>query len=160
MKCLNCGREVDKSLFPEGITYCPYCGQEMGTASIGEKLQFCPYCGQKLLTQTKFCPHCGKKLLLTSTGLDVHDIQKMGKDFINKKAIPIGKDFINKKAIPIAKAIRNKFGRERKIKKLYDQWSEFSDLPPEEIPSMDNLRQKSAEEKDKRHQQSDGVDTD
>jgi DNA-directed RNA polymerase subunit RPC12/RpoP len=148
MKCLNCGREVDKSLFPEDLTYCPYCGQEMGTASIGERLQFCPYCGQKLLTQTKFCPHCGKKLVFTGTRFDVHDIQQMGKDFIDKKAIPI------------AKAIRNKFGRERKIKKLYDQWSEFSELPPEEVPSVDNLRQKSAEEKDKGHQQPDDADID
>ena len=148
MKCLNCGREVDKSLFPEDLTYCPYCGQELGSASIGERLQFCPYCGQKLLAQTKFCPHCGKKLLLSETRFDIHDIQQ------------IGKDFVEKKAKPIAKAIRNKLGRERKIKKLYEQWTEFSDLPPEEIPSMDNLRQMSAEEKAKRHRQPDEADTD
>ena len=148
MKCLNCGREVDKSLFPENLTYCPYCGQELGTASIGERLQFCPYCGQKLVTRANFCPHCGKKLLLTGPRLDAHNIQQ------------IGKDFINKKAIPIAKAIRNKFGQERKIKKLYQQWSEFSELPPEEIPSIDNLRQMSAEEKAKRHQQPDEADID
>ena len=148
MKCLNCSREIDKSLFPEDLTYCPYCGQELGSASIGEKLQFCPYCGQKLVAQTNFCPHCGKKLLLAGTRFDIHDIQQMGKDFIENKAKPI------------AKAIRNKFGRERKIKKLYQQWSEFSELPPEEIPSMDNLRQMSSEEKAKRHQQPDEADTD
>jgi len=49
---------------------------------------------------------------------------------------------------------------ERKIKKLYQQWSEFSELPPEEIPSIDNLRQMSAGEKAKRHQQPDEADID
>lgn len=160
MKCLNCNREIDKSLFPEDLTYCPYCGQELGTASIGERLQFCPYCGQKLATQTKFCPHCGKKLLFTGTRFDIQDIQQMGKDFIEKKAKPIAKDLIDNKAKPIAKAIRNRFGRERKIRKLYEQWSEFSELPPEEVPSMDNLRKMSAEEKAKKPQQPDEADTD
>ena len=64
MKCLNCGREIDKSIFSQDLAYCPYCGQELGSASIGEKLQFCPYCGKKLVEQTNFCPHCGKKLAL------------------------------------------------------------------------------------------------
>lgn len=151
MKCLNCSREIDKSLFPEDLTYCPYCGQELGSASIGERLQFCPYCGQKLVAQTNFCPHCGKKLILAETRLDIHDIQQMGKDFIEKKAKPIAKDFIEKKAKPIAKAIRNKFGRERKMRKLYKQWAEYDALPPEEIPSMDTLKQMSAEKKIKKH---------
>ncbi len=147
MKCLNCSREINRALFPEDLTYCPYCGQELGTASIGERLQFCPYCGQKLVTRANFCPHCGKKLLLSGTKFDIHDIQK------------IGKDFIDKKAKPIAKAIRNKFGRERNIKKLYQQWAEFSDLSPEEIPSIDTKRQVSAKEKAERHQQPDEADT-
>jgi predicted amidophosphoribosyltransferase len=132
MKCLSCQREIDKSLFPEDLIYCPYCGQEMGSASIGEKLQFCPYCGKKLTQQTSFCPHCGKKL------------SREGKKPEGEQDV---RDFIGEQAKTVAKAIRNTFGRERKIKKLYEQWSEFSNLPPEEVPTIEELKKMSAEEK-------------
>jgi len=141
MKCLNCSRNVDKSLFPEDLTYCPYCGQEMGTASIGERLQFCPYCGKKLSEQTSFCPHCGKKLLSTEPRGGMPDIHNL------KDIQQASKDFIDSTAKPLAKKVRNVFGRERKVKKLYKQWAEFSNLPPEEIPTMEELRKTSAEEK-------------
>ena len=139
MKCLNCNREIDKSLFSENLTYCPYCGQEMGSASIGEKLQFCPYCGKKLTEQTNFCPHCGKKLSLT---IGKADGEQLVKDFIVEKA-----KTVEEKAKTVAKAIRNTLGRERKIKKLYQQWADFSDLPPEEVPTIEELKKMSAEEK-------------
>ena len=140
MKCPSCDRDIDESVFPPGLAYCPFCGQELKLASEDKaRLLFCPYCGQRLADQTHFCPHCGKKLILAETKLDIHDIQQMGKDFFEKKAKPI------------AKAIRNKFGRERKMRKLYQQWAEYDALPPEEIPSMDTLKQMSAEKKIKKH---------
>jgi len=150
MKCLNCNREIDKSLFSEDLTYCPYCGQEMGSASIGEKLQFCPYCGQKLTTQSNFCPHCGKKLSLTDRSPDG---EQLVKDFIQEKA-----KTVEEKAKTAAKAIRNTFGRERKIKKLYKQWAEFSNLPPEEVPTIEELKKMSAEEKARQHKPVDDSD--
>lgn len=140
MKCPSCDRDIDESVFPPGLAYCPFCGQVLKLASEDKaRILFCPYCGQGLSDQTTFCPHCGKKLILAETKLDIHDIQQMGKDFIEKKAKPI------------AKAIRNKFGRERKMRKLYKQWAEYDALPPEEIPSMDTLKQMSAEKKIKKH---------
>ena len=56
-------------------------------------------------------------------------------------------DFMENTAKPLAKKIKNIFGRERKMQKLYKQWAQFSDLPPEEIPSIDKLRGMSAAEK-------------
>ncbi|MFH1662751.1 MAG: zinc ribbon domain-containing protein [Chloroflexota bacterium] len=149
MKCLNCSREIDKSLFPEDLTYCPYCGQEMGSASIGEKLRFCPYCGKKLTDQTSFCPHCGKKLVSVGAKGGKHDIHSL------EDIQQAGMDFIDKTAKPIAKKIRNTFGRERKVRKLYQQWAEFSNLPPEEIPSIEELKNMSAEEKAREDSQPD-----
>ena len=147
MKCLNCSREIDKSLFSEDLTYCPYCGEEMGSASIGEKLQFCPYCGKKLSEQTNFCPHCGKKL---SHAKGKPDGEQLVRDFIEEKA-----KTVEDKAKTVAKAIRNTFGRERKIRKLYQQWAEFSDLPPEEVPTIEELKKISAEEKAREDSQPD-----
>ncbi|MFC1865915.1 zinc ribbon domain-containing protein [Chloroflexota bacterium] len=145
MKCLNCSREIDKALFPEDLTYCPYCGEEMGSASIGVKLQFCPYCGKKLTEQTNFCPHCGKKLFSAGSKSDSYNINNI------KDIQQASKDFIDNKAKPLAKKVRSIFGRERKVKKLYEQWAEFSELPPEEVPSIDELHEMSATEKARQH---------
>ena len=152
MKCLNCSREIDKSLFPEDLAFCPYCGQEMGSASIGIKLQFCPYCGKKLTEQTSFCPHCGKKLLSTEPKSSIYGIHDL------KDIQQAGKDFIDNRAKPLVKKIRNSFGRERKIKKLYEQWAEYSELPPEEIPTIDDLKQMSEAEKARHHKPVDDSD--
>ena len=145
MKCLNCSREIDKSLFPEDLTYCPYCGEEMGSASIGVKLQFCPYCGKKLTEQTSFCPHCGKKLFSIESKGGMPDIHNL------KDIQQTGKDFIANTAKPLAKKVRSVFGRERKVKKLYEQWARFSELPPEEVPSIDELEEMSAAKKARQH---------
>ena len=152
MKCLNCSREIDKSLFPENLAFCPYCGQEMGFASIGVKLQFCPYCGKKLTEQTSFCPHCGKKFLSAEPKSGIYSIHDL------KDIQQAGKDFIDNKAKPLARKVRNAFGRERKIKKLYEQWAEYSELPPEEIPSIDDLKQMSDTEKARQHKPVDDSD--
>jgi DNA-directed RNA polymerase subunit RPC12/RpoP len=134
MKCPSCGKDIDESRFSKDLTYCPHCGQDLKAAGETGRLLFCPYCGQELSAQTNFCPNCGKKLLL--------DEKPTGR--LRAKA------FIERTAKPIAKAIRNTFGRERKVRKLYKQWAEFSNLPPEEIPSMDNLRDISVEKKTKK----------
>ena len=152
MECLNCSREIDKSLFPEDLTYCPYCGEEMGSASIGVKLQFCPYCGKKLTGQTSLCPHCGKKLSSIESKGGIPDINNL------KDIQQAGKDFIDNTAKPLAKKVRSVFGRERKVKKLYEQWAQFSELPPEEVPSIDELKEMSAAEKARHNKSVDDSD--
>ena len=141
MKCPSCGKVIDEARFSADLTYCPHCGQDIKAAGDSNRLLFCPYCGQKLSAQTNFCPQCGKKLIL-----DEQPTERT----ICRTSIA----FIERTAKPIAKAIKNKFGRERKIRKLYKQWAEFSNLPPEEIPSMDDLRDVSSARKEKKHDSS------
>ena len=62
-----------------------------------------------------------------------------------------GKDLIDNTAKPLAKKVRSVFGRERKVKKLYEQWAQFSELPPEEVPSIDELKEMSAGERARQH---------
>lgn len=135
MKCPACGNVIDEARFSTDLTYCPHCGQDIKSSADTSRLQFCPYCGQKLASLTKFCPNCGKKLII--------DRKSPGQ--------PAYESFIERTAKPIAKAIRNSFGRERQIRKLYQQWAEYSDLPQEEIPSMDDLRDMSSTGKEKEH---------
>lgn len=139
MKCPSCNKDIDESIFSPDLTFCPYCGEKLEVT----RLQFCPYCGKKLTEQTSFCPHCGKKLALTEKRPDGEQLVK---------------DFIGEKAKTVAKAIRNTFGRERKIKKLYQQWAEFSNLPPEEVPTIEELKKMSAEEKARQHKPVDDSD--
>jgi predicted amidophosphoribosyltransferase len=144
MKCPSCGKVIDESRFTADLTYCPHCGQDIKAAGDASRLQFCPYCGQKLTTQTNFCPQCGKKLTLEKPSAE---------RTICRTSIA----FIERTTKPIAKAIRSTFGRERKIRKLYEQWAEFSSLPPEEIPSMDDLKDKSSEKKERDQDSSQGA---
>jgi len=134
MKCYSCGREIDESRFSSGLGFCPYCGQEIKPAGGVERLQFCPYCGKKLEALTNFCPHCGKKLIQEG----------------RTEEQPTYETTVKQKLSTTAKAIRNTFGRERQVRKLYRQWAEFSNLPPEEIPSEDELRRMSTARKDKK----------
>jgi hypothetical protein len=89
-------------------------------------LVFCPYCGRELFDQTSFCPHCGKGLKASVKRLSG---QKVGKVFLERAAKPI------------VKAVRDAFSSEKKTRKLFQQWSEYSELPPEEVPSMETLRE-------------------
>ena len=139
MKCPSCNKDIDESIFSPDLTFCPYCGEKLEVTG----LQFCPYCGQKLTIRSSFCPHCGKKLAFAEGKADGEQLVK---------------DFIQEKAKTAAKAIRNTFGRERKIKKLYQQWAEFSNLPPEEVPTIEELKKMSAEEKAKQHKPVDDSD--
>lgn len=127
MNCQNCGRAIDESLFPQNLVFCPYCGQNLRSASEEtERLSFCPYCGLELTEPTSFCPHCGKKLKASEKRLSG---QKVGKAFIERAAKPL------------ARAVRNAFSSEKKTQKLFKQWSEYSELSPDEVPSMETLRE-------------------
>jgi primosomal protein N' len=134
MKCPACGNVIDKARFSSDLTYCPHCGQDIKAAADTSRLHFCPYCGQKLASLTNFCPHCGKKLILEKKPAGHHARESL----------------IERTAKPITKVIRNTFGRERQIRKLYKQWAEFSNLPQEEIPSMEDLRDMSPPEKERK----------
>ncbi len=146
MKCPSCNKDIDESVFSTDLTFCPYCGGNIETINKAARLQFCPYCGQKLITQSNFCPNCGKMLSLAE---GKPGGEQLARDFIEEKA-----KIVEEKAKTVAKAIRNTFGRERKIRKLYQQWAEFSNLPPEEVPSIEELKKMSAEEKTREDSQS------
>lgn len=138
MKCPGCGQVIDESRFSADLTFCPHCGHNIKESRDTGRPQFCPYCGQKLESLTNFCPNCGKKLV-------IREKPAAGR-------MPGGGEtFIERTAKPIAKAIRNTFGRERQIRKLYQQWAEFSNLPPDEVPSMDDLRDMSSPKKEGKH---------
>lgn len=127
MQCPNCGRNIDESLFPQSLAFCPYCGQDLLPVSHEpERLAFCPYCGRELPDQTSFCPHCGKQLKVSEKRLSG---QKVGKAFLERVAKPI------------IKAVRDAFSSEKKTIKLFQQWSEYAELPPDEVPSIETLRE-------------------
>jgi len=117
MKCPHCGKDVDESLFPSGLTYCPYCGQNLQSSireQVLDEISFCPYCGEELSGKTNFCPHCGKELAMHK--MAYHHAQE-SREPVERKAGRI-----------------DIFGMKRKGGKLYKQWAEYADLPPEEIP--------------------------
>lgn len=143
MKCPACGNDIDEARFSTDLAFCPFCGQDIKAAAVSSRLSFCPYCGLKLTELTNFCPNCGKKLV--SQG-------QAGKPSTEHN---FGQSFIEHTAKPLVKSIRNSFGRERKIRKLYQQWAEYSNLPQEAIPSMDDLRQMSASQKESQQQDED-----
>jgi hypothetical protein len=103
-------------------------------------MQFCPYCGVKLTARTNFCPHCGNKLLLSG--------------MLNPSSKNENQDFIKNAAKPVTNILKNVFRTERKKQKLYKQWIEFSNLPPEEIPLMDKnpTGKKSKEEEEEKEE--------
>jgi DNA-directed RNA polymerase subunit RPC12/RpoP len=123
MKCSSCGKDIDKTRSPSDITFCPYCGDELHDEHEENAMQFCPYCGEKLIIQASFCPHCGNKLL------------PGGRSTASKRIE--AKTFIEQAAKPIVDSIKDNLGPERKMKKLYKQWVAYSNLPPEQIPSID-----------------------
>ena len=131
MKCPHCDNEIDESRFPAGLSFCPYCGDSLPAGGQeDDKLLFCPYCGQELFAHTQYCPHCGKELApaatapsSTTTTDDDDDAPKLHET----------KEFIGR----AASSIKGTFSKDRKIKKLYKQWAEHSDLPPEELASLE-----------------------
>jgi predicted RNA-binding Zn-ribbon protein involved in translation (DUF1610 family) len=132
MKCSACGKDIDKSRYPSNIKFCPYCGDELHDAAESSVMQFCPYCGEKLIFLSTFCPHCGNKLAITG------DMQKGER-----------KDFIEHAAKPVIDTLKETFGPERKTKKLYKQWVEYSDLPSREMHSISKENKPEDKSKEK-----------
>ena len=65
MRCPGCGKNIDESILPPPLTYCPYCGQNLKASSterVIEGILFCPYCGKELPGKVSFCPYCGAEL--------------------------------------------------------------------------------------------------
>jgi ribosomal protein L37AE/L43A len=129
MKCPHCDNDIDESRFPAGLSFCPYCGDSLPTGELEkDKLLFCPYCGQELFAHTQYCPHCGKELApaaaapaTTNDDDDEAPILHETKEIISRAA----------------SSIKGTFSKDRKIKKLYKQWAEHSDLPPEELAALE-----------------------
>jgi len=117
MKCPSCANEIDESLFPAGLVFCPYCGTKL-PAGGQDRISFCPYCGQKLDSPTNFCPHCGQQLVAAGPAPPA---KHEGKEFIGRAT----------------GALKRTFGHERKVRKLYRQWAAYADLPPEEIAKIE-----------------------
>ena len=128
MKCPHCGNEIDESRFPAGLSFCPYCGDSLPLGEQEEdKLLFCPYCGQELFAHTQYCPHCGKELAPAAPA------PAPASDATVTPKLHETKEFIGR----AASSIRGTFSKDRKIKKLYRQWAEHSDLPPEELAALE-----------------------
>jgi uncharacterized Zn finger protein (UPF0148 family) len=96
---------------------CPHCGNEIDESRFPAGLSFCPYCGDSLPAGEQeedkllFCPYCGQELFART----------MYCPHCGKELAP-------------AEATASK---DRKIKKLYKQWAEHSDLPPEELAALE-----------------------
>jgi predicted amidophosphoribosyltransferase len=145
MKCPACGNNIDQERFSADLAFCPFCGQDVKAAAAKSRLSFCPYCGQKLNEMTNFCPNCGKKLAS----------QQFQPDKSPAAERSLAESFIERTAKPFVKSIRNSFGRERQMRKLYKQWAEFSDLPQDAIPSADDLHNMAASQRESRYDEED-----
>lgn len=138
MQCPNCSRNIDETHFPASLAFCPYCGQDLSPVSQEtERLAFCPYCGRELPDQTSFCPHCGKPLEVGEKRISG---QKVGKAFL-ERVERVAQPIVKRVVQPIVRAVRNAFSSEKKTRKLFQQWSEYSELSPDEIPSIEALRE-------------------
>ncbi len=128
MQCRECHKDIDETRF-KGLAFCPYCGASTAKQKKALRLAFCPFCGKELKEAAPFCPQCGKKLpdnYSSEEGETVapgqhHDILAESKEFLDHTA----------------GAIRRNIGKERKVRKLYEQWAEHSDLPEEELANIE-----------------------
>lgn len=130
MRCPKCGGDINESLFPSPLTYCPYCGQnlEAGTGEQASKeILFCPHCGKELGGKVTFCPHCGGEL---ARRIATREDKQATSKFAGFRARPIIK-------IPIPM---------RRQDRLYRQWTKYADLSPEDVPSGEVPRDMPARE--------------
>ena len=133
MRCQNCGKDIDESLFLSPLTYCPYCGQELEASSreqASKEILFCPYCGKELDGKVNFCPYCGRELTRRITTYE--EEQEASK--------PAGF-----RAKPIKSIIKMPVSMRRQDK-LYKQWVKYADLSPEDVPSGEIPRDMPARE--------------
>lgn len=121
MRCSNCGRDIDESVFSPPLSYCPYCGQNLGasgtTEGATENVHFCPHCGKELPGTVKFCPYCGGEIGSHGT---IHHIGTGGGEPGEHRAI-----------------IEPPPEHTKKSGKLYKQWVKYANLPPEALPSTE-----------------------
>ena len=125
MRCPHCGKDIDESVFPAPLTYCPYCGQSLrasGTEA-AEDMHFCPHCGKELPGRVSFCPYCGgevaRRVTTPSPGLE-------GIEPAERRAKP---------------TIEPPPERKKKTDKLYKQWMKYADLPSAAVPSTETPRE-------------------
>lgn len=128
MRCSNCGRDIDESVFPPPLTYCPYCGQNLGasgtTEGATESVHFCPHCGKELPGKVNFCPYCGGG---TGAHGTIHHTGPEGDEPVEHRAI-----------------IEPPPEHTKKSGKLYKQWIKYANLPPEALPSTETPTDKPA----------------
>jgi len=118
------------------------------TVSNGGTMNFCPNCGNKVNREDNFCSNCGAKLeaetIFPQEEADItriHEIHKpQESEFESPPDIhsdhPMTKPswitYTEKLVTRIAYII--KYLRTRRKRRLYRQWVEASDLPPDTIP--------------------------
>jgi hypothetical protein len=119
MRCPHCEREIDESIFPPPLTYCPYCGQSLGASSAEgatEHVHFCPHCGKELPGTVNFCPYCGGEV--ARPAIPHYDRPEVSEP-TQRGAKPI---------------IEPPPEHSKKTAKLYKEWMKYSELPPEAAP--------------------------
>ena len=121
MRCSNCGRDIDESVFSLPLTYCPYCGQNLGASGTAEgaaeSVHFCPHCGKELPGTVKFCPYCGGEI---GSHIAIHHTGLEGGEPAKHRAI-----------------IEPPPEHTKKSGKLYKQWVKYANLPPDAIPTTE-----------------------
>jgi len=126
MRCPHCDRDIDESVFPPPLTYCPYCGQNLGsTEGAIEHVHFCPHCGKELPGRVSFCPYCGEEVAKRT--ITLHDRPEIGEP-TQHRAKPV--------IVPPPE-------QKKKAGKLYKEWVKYSNLPPEAVPSTETPAEKT-----------------
>jgi len=120
MRCPGCGKNIDESILPPPLTYCPYCGQNLKASSTERVIEgklFCPHCGKELPGKVSFCPYCGAELAKYIT----IDYDKLKEGESTERGV---------------KPIIEPLPGQRKIRgKLYKEWVKYANLSPEVTPS-------------------------
>jgi Zn-finger nucleic acid-binding protein len=127
MKCSQCGRDIDESIFNPPLTYCPYCGQNLvasGIEGATEDMPFCPHCGKELPSKVNFCPYCGGELA-----------QRITPSYSRLEESKLKEP----RAKPI---IEPPPEQKKKADKLYKQWVKYANLPSEVAPSTETPKEK------------------
>jgi hypothetical protein len=170
MQCSKCAHEIDVSYFPLSLIHCPYCGERISADEPERYLPFCSACGERLLTEVSFCPRCGKSTapepkpahLLNEPAPLFAEVQ-MAKPALDTLVVVPPADGLSSppcyrqpKELPrphealwtkikkfyslLARLVKEKLSNEGKLEKLYQTWTAEAGLPPEEIPSSNELK--------------------
>ena len=128
MRCSNCSKDIDESVFPPPLTYCPYCGLKLKDSG-GEEtegMHFCSHCGREIPGRVSFCPYCGGEIGRRMTSppprLDASQVS----EYRAKPGVELPPE------------------QKKKSAKLYKQWVKFSNLPPDAVPSTETPKERPA----------------